>query len=855
MKLKPNNVPLWNRLKKTATGLAALALLGTLTTSQAQITYTPVFSNVWVVAAGTYTDLPANNGNNVRGIAISPVTTNVLYPSTTSATNAGTLGAGANNHFSTVSFASGSNYLAQSKTSPNGAQVNLSNLRVSDDGYVYGCNVTTLPTGANQVFQVFRWNSETDVANDPIIVFATTNVFAITNISATSFQWRIGDYMDLRGGGINTEIVVVGNGGAGANVSSNFVVLRATDASATFFTNFSITIPGAAASALGGRGVTFEGTNNVVYINNGSALRRVTYTPGVMTSATVTSTNGIDVIGIKYLEFTNGVKLIAGVKGLSAAGATQTSRVYRLDGTTPTQTLSPILNSNLMPVVATSQNGNAVGQVDAKNGYIAFGAPGHGLNLFAVGFTTQAPPSTPALTISANTVVQGYPVTLTAAASGSAPLTFQFIYTNTTTTNILQTATNTTYNIASVQAANVGAYYFIVTNLYGRATSSVVNLGTVLPGNFSRIASNSWTLAGGSRPYITSSGDTQRGLGFDPINNVLVLVSRTPTNGIHLLSATNGADLGEMDLGPLLTFTPPGTFALNMCGVAEDGAVFVGNLITSGNSDTFKIYRWSNADTVSAISEAYSGNPLAGEGANGRIGDTMAVRGSGTSTEIICSFRFTNCVAIFTTGDGVNFTPTIVTVTNMPVTAGGLGVAWGSGTNFWVKSGGWNLRRVSYDLSTGIGKVEDSNLLPDPEAALSIDTANKYAAILAYGEFPQNVALYDITDSANSSVTSANVVDRELFAASNVNGNGTGSVVFDVAGGRIFALNSNNGIIALTYASRPVVTPTTGGSIISWTGPGVLQSTPSLTGTWTDVVGTSPYTNTGAAALFFRVKR
>ena len=82
-----NTHSLGNYLKRPTRLLAALALasgLGTVT--QAQITYTPTFTYVWTVNAGNYTDLPANAGNNVRGAAINPVTTNVLYASSTGGT-------------------------------------------------------------------------------------------------------------------------------------------------------------------------------------------------------------------------------------------------------------------------------------------------------------------------------------------------------------------------------------------------------------------------------------------------------------------------------------------------------------------------------------------------------------------------------------------------------------------------------------------------------------------------------------------------------------------------------------------------------------------------------------------------
>jgi hypothetical protein len=90
----------------------------------------------------------------------------------------------------------------------------------------------------------------------------------------------------------------------------------------------------------------------------------------------------------------------------------------------------------------------------------------------------------------------------------------------------------------------------------------------------------------------------------------------------------------------------------------------------------------------------------------------------------------------------------------------------------------------------------------------------------------------------------------------NPNVNGTGAVAFDVAGGRLFSLDSNSGILALNYAPRLSITPEINGGIVTWTGPGTLQASDNVTGTYTNVTGaTSPYTNTAASTLFFRVTR
>ena len=98
-----------------------------------------------------------------------------------------------------------------------GGTLNLTQIRVSDDGFVYACNLSGAPASR---MRVYRWPSDSD--------FTTAATIVYDSGAGTSFQWRAGDYMDLRGTGINTEIVLTGNG-SGANLSTNFVILKATN--------------------------------------------------------------------------------------------------------------------------------------------------------------------------------------------------------------------------------------------------------------------------------------------------------------------------------------------------------------------------------------------------------------------------------------------------------------------------------------------------------------------------------------------------------------------------------------------------------------------------------------------------
>lgn len=827
----------WRLAARLGAFAVAAALAGE---AQAQ---TPQFGKLWEVPAGSYADLPTT-GNNVRGIAISPITTNVIFGSTAGATNIG-INTGVNNHATVLDYMNGSNYLRQLKTVTNGSQVNLSYVRVADDGRVYGVSVTTAATGANQAFRIYQWPSETDVDSEAIEVFNSTNVLAPNS----SFPFRLGDHMDVRGGGTNTEIVVVGNSAA----STNLVFFRPTDDTLTNFSHSIIPVSAGAAAAYAGNGVTFEGTNNVVWIrqNGASTTRRVAYDPVALTS-TITSTNNVDTASINGIKhyFLGERGLLAGIH-VNAVGTTNRVRVFSIPTTAGTAMGSIFTND--LPVPGNS-NPNGLGAVDFRNGFLVGVAPNNGICLYQITNVIVTVSISPSL---GGDLIEGQPLTYTAVPSAGGATTYQWYYQS----NAIPNATNTTISFPSVQVADSGLYSVIISNEFFGLASNAVTL-TVLPEKYTAFATNLWTLAPGSRSYLTVN-DTQRGLAYDAVSNVVLLVTRSPATNIHILDADTGADVGVLDTAFLQPpNVVPGTLKINMIGVADDGVVYAANLLGSGLTDNLAIYRWGSADPSATPTQAYFGNP-----GIERMGDTMSVRGSGVNTEILFTFRSgpgsTN-VAIFTTTDGFNFTPNIIAVTNLPpeVVAAigvnswaGLGADFGAGNTFWVKSsGGFFLRHVEYDLASLTASVIGTYTnLPASVAPLGVDPINDYVATISFTQNPQNLSIWDVSQGPPNAVQ----LDRELFGSNNANGNGTGSVAFDVNGGRIFALNSNNGLIALAYAPRLTIDPTPAGGIVTWTGPGTLQASTNLaSGVWTDLpAATSPHTNTAAKEVFFRVKR
>jgi len=799
------------RLRLFGAAVAIIASLGL--SAQAQV---PVFTNVWSITNASFPDLPST-GNNVRGITISPITTNVVFAST----------AGGSNHISTLDYNDGYNKLGSgSGFGITGGTLALVSARASDDGFIYACNLTT-SSASN--FKVYRWPSDTDFSTDPTVAYETGAGAAPAD--------RKGDYMDVRGSGATTEIVVAGSG------ATNFLLLQATDATATNYTAKLITI----GNVMTG-GITFEGTNNAIYARGSdNVTRRFTYDP-IAETATLQSSFTMDGTGTRGIKYVN----LDGVELVSAVSYTaHRAKIYQI--VDPSNAVAVL--DEPMPA-PTAANANGIGLVDIQNEHFVFTEPNNGIMLFKfAGIITNTPPSVGAAS-GGGTFVEGWsPVTLSVLAGGTDPLSYQWYKDDGLSTNAIGGANADSYDLGAADLADEALYFCIVTNNYGSATSGVAGV-TVLPGGYSSVASNLWTVAVGSRPYLTT-GNTERGMAYDAVSNLVLVVSRTPSNMVALVDADTGADVGALDTSLLnapANPTPDGFYDVNMVGVADDGAIYVCNMILSGASDNFVIYRWQDPGEFTFPTQAYFGNP-----GITRLGDTIAVRGSGVDTEILCSFRTGSNVCLFTTIDGFNFTPTVMPVINLPDDAqtggfAGLGLAFGEANTFWAKSSSFNLRQVSYDTNSATATVIQTftNLTAISEAPLGVDSVNGLVATVAYGQTPHNLSLWDVSGGEPN----AKLADRELFASNNANLNGTGAVAFDVAGGRIFALDSNNGLLAATYAPKLFITPEVQGGIVTWSGPGALQSASVVTGPYTDVIGaTSPYTNSAASQIYFRVSR
>jgi hypothetical protein len=353
------------------------------------------------------------------------------------------------------------------------------------------------------------------------------------------------------------------------------------------------------------------------------------------------------------------------------------------------------------------------------------------------------------------------------------------------------------------------------------------------------------TIRPGDLPFLTSDGNRyQRGMAYNPTTDHLIVVNRYPIGSetINIIDATTGADVGQLPANSP-GFGGSADFVYNMVGVAEDGAIYVGNLNTVNTLVTFNLYRWDSESGQQTL--VYFGDPRGGDTeANGRWGDAMAVRGSGVNTEVLISSRGTQAAILRPTDAGMStFTATTLN-TDVPTGALGYALSFGAGNTFWGKaasSAGNPLYHLSYDLNAGTATtlhVYPTIAFPGRIGPFMVNLAsNLLAGIeMTLGAEPDIVRLYDISDLENPPVF---VARRNIEVWTNANNIFTGAIAF--GGTNLYALNSDNGLAAFslvpgtgTYPPQIVAQP---GSRVAPIGSDVtltigVEGSPSLDYQW-----------------------
>jgi hypothetical protein len=713
--------------------------------------------------------------NNERGLAFNPATASLIMVSRASGVGVIVLDA-----------ATGVESRTMNVDGVGGGTFALSMIGVADDGAVYAANLYTVSaTTTAPAFKIYRWaNDKADTA--PAVAFEgdPAGVDPATGVSKLPERW--GDSLDVRGSGTNTMIVAAGRN------TSTVSIFTTTDG--VNFTARSVT---GAGSTAGSVSVAFGEGNTLWTKATGQPLRHSSFDLATGQATLIKEfaeplfSNATAPIGVNVAK-----KWLGGI----VIATPDSFRLYDVSNVAIGATLIDQEN-----IPTDNANGNGVGAVD-------FGAVGatnlvfvldtnNGIITYRIVSVAGVPPSVTAQPAS-QTALESGTVSFTVTAAGTTPFRYQWQFNDVD----IARATNSVLTVTNVQAASAGNYRVIVSNPVGTINSTNAVL-TVNPLVRSDILTPLWKIAPGDRPYV-GTDNNQRGVAYNPVTGNVLLVSRTVGNRIYVLDGKTGAELRQLNIDT--SVISGGTFVLNMIGVSDDGVVYAASLTTDSTAASLSVYRWENDSTNAVPTRAFRGDPSAGDAdaTNRRFGDSFDVRGAGANTQILLASRAGKIVSILTTADGFDFSPTVI---NTDAAAGdlGIGVAFGRGNSFWGTAPARPLRLIDFDLTTGVGATRQTlgaADVPTSVTTLAVSAADDLLAGITL-ETPDTVRLYNLAGLPNAPV----LVDQEVFPSDNANGNGTGSA--DFGGGRLFALDTNNGLVAFNLNTNALSGPK--GAILS----------------------------------------
>jgi len=434
--------------------------------------------------------------------------------------------------------------------------------------------------------------------------------------------------------------------------------------------------------------------------------------------------------------------------------------------------------------------------------------------------------------------IPGGSVTMRFTYRGTAPFRFQWRHNGTDIPN----ATNATYTVTNAKVSDGGSYTVVVSNSLG-SDESAAGILTVEDVPFTDIMTPAWTLANGSRPYLANDNNT-RSIACSPLTGNLLVASRSGnSNAIYVLDGNTGAFLHTLE-PPAERFTG-GTLVLNQVAVANDGTVYAGNLTTDGATTDFKLYQWFGDYAGEPGFLLWHGNPAGNPDVHLRWGDAITVGGEAGASEVLVSSSGT-LLAIIT-----DF-PSLLTVdvTNAPATGFRLGLA-AANKSVWGKMTGLPLLQSQIDENSFSGTVLNSFTGLGTMSAVGVNAAGTLLGGI-FVDNPDHLRLFDI--STPGSITA---LDTELFPSVNANVNATGAVAF--GNGKVYALDSNNGLIAMNLNAdclpdRLAIEPSGTDVILRWNRATYrLEGTATLGSGWATIAGSSPKTLPATGNQFFRL--
>ena len=337
-------------------------------------------------------------------------------------------------------------------------------------------------------------------------------------------------------------------------------------------------------------------------------------------------------------------------------------------------------------------------------------------------------------------------------------------------------------------------YYFILGSLLGAAAPACAATIT---------AQTAFSTDGFLSPAENSflaAGDHTRGMAYNPATNSLVVVSRVGGTGSGIIISSTGNQTGTLNT----TGITGGAIILGPLGIDDAGVLYASNVASPvSGASAVKVYRW--ADQNAAPTVAFTSTNVTA----GRLGDNIAVTGSGISTKVALGESnstgtgLRHSFAVLSTLDGSAFTGQLVTFNAPsaipPVSSFQRGITFLDSDTVVGAIGAANGNMTIADFtSLAVGTVVDTNpQTSGSERLMDITTIAGINYLATLDSSNSTVRVYNFSDPLNPFVEAT-----ATFTGTVANGNGSGGVSWGPVtadSATLYALNTNTGIFAYTF--------------------------------------------------------
>jgi hypothetical protein len=733
----------------------------------------------------------------------------------------------------------------------------------SDDGVIYVCNQTT--ASQNNAFKIYRWSTadtnNSSFGQPPVVAYSGY----ISNNIGTSGD-RLGETMDVRGSGPNTQIMF---GSSSLNGTGTNLFLFTTPDGTNFFPT-RISFTNVIATAVFNDGIAFGPGNTVFCKQVGKPLYYITWdtnalvTPGsqfsgtnqiagtVISAFSASSVND-PLLNLSAIAYDPVNKLLAGMEQIGGTATGGRGKIWLYDEADPSNRAPAVLSSRIY--TPNFQKTTApMGYLRFRSGNRLYGhASNNGFLCSTVDSVTLNPPTfSPDLPASTRVAV-GQNVHFEVFAV--ADVTNYQWFSN----NVLIAGVKTYYyDIPNVNSGMSGVFKVVSYNAAGSATSANSTLTVVSASQFFH-PDLLWSVAGNSLAlnnptnFITQNGGSgtpnERTIAFNALSNQLLVVRGPAALGnlkIMVLDADRGTN-GYLYTLKTNGMTPGQNLTLCGVGVADDGAVYAA---VAGSDTSFKVYRWADtgSNTVpitifgtNSATTNYTGvpyNPISDltGGTTFRFGDALAVRGSGINTEILLDGgNNTTYASIITPKDTgmTNWGQSGFVMQNKVGSYGssaygttiGRGLQFGTGNTIWQKryngAAGAPLALMNYNPGGGLAILNTANTSPGlfTNGPVGVNPTLNVAAGINFvgglgtdsGALQDTLSYYDLTDPSQAVLLSTQPLPQGNAGFHKGNANAIGQVIFGqnstTGTNYMFVIDANNGVAAFVLSGGVIPPP------------------------------------------------